>query len=171
MRVIPEKCKGTHCDKKCIVCRHLLLTAWFFTAFRITFFQQPKAKPWDEKSLNSGKSKSCIKDQDKRSHISVYQAGCLSVPRLCQIYWSVLAQGHKTISYIVCTRPEKPKKPKKPKKTEKLNLKPYCFQTNRLNVFKNAFHQPGFLILTLNMIKVTSSSTSMLPIGLGLYVW
>ena len=115
MRVIPEKCKGTHCDKKCIVCRHLLLTAWFFTAFRTTFFQQPKAKPWDEKSLNSGKSKSCIKDQDKRSHISVYQAGCLSVPRLCQIYWSVLAQGHKTISYILCSRPEKPKKPEKPK--------------------------------------------------------
>ena len=101
--------------QKCIVCRHLLLTAWFFTAFRITFFQQPKAKPWDEKSLNSGKSKSCIKDQDKRSHISVYQAGCLSVPRLCQIYWSVLAQGHKTISYIVCTRPKKPKKPENPK--------------------------------------------------------
>ena len=167
MRVIPEKCKGTHCDKKCIVCRHLLLTAWFFTAFRITFFQQPKAKPWDEKSLNSGKSKSCIKDQDKRSHISVYQAGCLSVPRLCQIYWSVLAQGHKTISYSYVLGPKSPKS----RKPQKLKLKPYCFQTNRWNVFKDAFHQPGFLILTLTMIKVISSSTSMLPIGLGLYVW
>ena len=79
--------------------------------------------------------------------------------------FSPKATRRSHISYVLGL--ESPKSPK----PEKLNLKSYGFQTKRLNVFKNAFHQPGFLILTLNMIKVTSSSTSMLPIGLGLYVW
>ena len=68
---------------------------------------------------------------------------------------------------MVCPRPEKPQKARK---TRKMKLKPYCLQSNRLNVFKDAFHQPGFLLLTFNMMKVIFSSISMVPIALGLYI-